>query len=855
MCRYSMEPLIKYRNGYAVFHLATFSPSSTRVWVPRPYIALGVFPTQDLPHWQGSTQLHTLMEVTGCVLALIVGVVGLIHFYSRKNNTFLFIGVGFLGTGVLDAYHAVVTSSFFDTLFPSPPPSLIPWSWIASRLFLSVFLYLSYLAYYWETRLGNKGRIHEFYIYGIASVLTLGSFVLFAFTPLPQAYFPEFFFHRPEEFLPALFFLLTLLGYWVKRKWRQDPFEHWLMVSLIVGLLAQAAFMSLSWQLFDLAFDAAHLLKILSYLCLFIGLLTSMFSIYKDAEAVVADDLIQTHEHLLENEIRLRSIVNTTNAGIITFNDQWDIETFNPAAEQIFGYAGREVIGKNLTQLMTKNSHQALEQYLERYQGINKPSPQTNETRLGNTIEIEAKYKHGSLIHVQLALNKMIINEKSVFLGIAIDISQRKQMESAWASNELRLRAIVDNATVGIITININSRIETFNPAVKNIFGYTAQEMIGENIMQLMPNEHRLAHQHGMIRHLETGRTTILGKKFETEGLHKNGNHIPIELSINRIDLGDKTFFMGMIIDISARKKAETSLKESYRLLEQRVEERTLELQQAKESAETANSAKSDFLANMSHELRSPMNSIMGFIRRVIKKTEERNDLEIQFKVQQLKFLKIALGSSERLLGLLNDILDLSKLEANKMLFDMQPDELLEVTEAAVSEQASIREEKSIVLDIEPTDIDTLAFFDSAKIMQVLLNLLSNATKFTPEGRHINISFNETSLKIGNKDTDPVGSIPAVSIIIRDEGPGIPADELESVFDKFAQSSQTKTGAGAGGTGLGLAISKEIVATHWGRLRAENHPEGGAVFILTLPRAPSYLFEGYTTCTDYDEEY
>ena len=235
--------------------------------------------------WQGSTQLHTLMETVATFLALFVGVMAIVRFYTQKTPLFLFIGTGFLGTGVLDGYHAIVTSSFFANYFPSPPPSLIPWSWIASRLFLSVLLWLSWVAWRREARSGGTARIDEQMIYLVAGVSTLVSFLFFAFVPLPPAYYPEIIFHRPEEFVPALFFLLALVGYLRKGHWRHDAFEHWLVLSILVGFMGQVMFMSFSGQLFDMMFDAAHLLKKFSYLLVLTGLLISMYHLFQQVEA------------------------------------------------------------------------------------------------------------------------------------------------------------------------------------------------------------------------------------------------------------------------------------------------------------------------------------------------------------------------------------------------------------------------------------------------------------------------------------------------------------------------------------------------------------------------------------------
>lgn len=252
--------------------------------------------------WQGTIELHTLMEAVAMMLAFFVGAMALVRFYSRKSNLFLFIGTGFLGTGLLDGYHAVVTSSWFKDVFPSDLGSLIPWSWIASRMFLSLFLWISWLAWKRENDQGEAGRISEGMIYLGAGLLTLASFAFFVFAPLPRAYYPELTFHRPEEFIPALFFAFALGGYWSKGHWRKDGFEHWLVISLIIGFASQVLFMSLSGQVFDAMFDLAHLLKNVSYACVLIGLMVSMYHSFRQADESVEEILASSTEMRQVNE-------------------------------------------------------------------------------------------------------------------------------------------------------------------------------------------------------------------------------------------------------------------------------------------------------------------------------------------------------------------------------------------------------------------------------------------------------------------------------------------------------------------------------------------------------------------------
>lgn len=278
--------------------------------------------------------------------------------------------------------------------------------------------------------------------------------------------------------------------------------------------------------------------------------------------------------------------------------------------------------------------------------------------------------------------------------------------------------------------------------------------------------------------------------------------------------------------DIRMRKHVEKELLRHRDHLQDLVAIQTADLITAKERAESANKTKSAFLANMSHELRTPMHAILSFAdlggRKIDKHPKEKS---------QHYFTRIH-QSGQRLLTLLNDLLDLAKLESGRMDLDLTKGDLCKVIDIAESEFSSLLEKKSLRLEIESPHCDTTAYYDQDKMLQVLRNLLSNAVKFTPEGHSITISFARTALPTTAKD-DKQTAIPGVAIKVSDQGIGIPEDELESVFNQFIQSSKTKTGAG--GTGLGLAISKEIVVRHGGQIWAENNPQGGASFIVILP--------------------
>ena len=254
--------------------------------------------------WRGSTELHTIMEVVGSSLALAVGLLALVRFYTKKNNTYLLLGTAFFGTALLDGYHAVVTSSFFDQWFPSPAPSLIPWSWNASRTFLALLMALSYWAWRREQKMGPAGSIRESRVYWGVGALTLFSFYFFAFVPLPRAYYPELFFGRPEEFVAGALFVAAFVGYRKKGAWVRDPFEKMVLYSLIVGFTSQIVFMSRSFSLFDAMFDCAHLLKLVSYAIVLAGLLVNMYGLFVQAER--GKEALAESNRTLERELIAR---------------------------------------------------------------------------------------------------------------------------------------------------------------------------------------------------------------------------------------------------------------------------------------------------------------------------------------------------------------------------------------------------------------------------------------------------------------------------------------------------------------------------------------------------------------------
>jgi len=348
-------------------------------------------------------------------------------------------------------------------------------------------------------------------------------------------------------------------------------------------------------------------------------------------------------------------------------------------------------------------------------------------------------------------------------------------------ANQAYLHTLLDNVSDAILTININGSILSVNNTVEEMLGYHSNELIGKNIKILMPSPYSEMHDSYLSNFKQTGHTHIVGKTREVEALRKNGETFEVELWVHQITYKHEIQFMGIIRDISERRHVDK--------------------------------IKTEFISTVSHELRTPLTSILGSLGMlksgVLDKVPDKAN----------RMLELAHNNTERLINLVNDILDVEKIQAGKIELKLETLNLIDIVKHSIAENEAYANTCQVTLDLK-TDLDNVQIYaDSLRLQQVMANLISNAAKFSPENTHVLI------------DIKKIDQFIRVSVI--DQGAGIPEEYRNKIFQKFSQIDSSDTRQ-KGGTGLGLNITKAIIEHHGGHINYTSETGKGSTFFFEL---------------------
>lgn len=510
------------------------------------------------------------------------------------------------------------------------------------------------------------------------------------------------------------------------------------------------------------------------------------------------------HERRLRSvEDRYRMVFENSAVAITVADEALRLVSWNQVAEELLGMNRSDLFGREVRSLYPQDEWQKIHTH--------------DILRRGGHAHMETTMirKTGEIIDVDLSLSVLTDAHGRITgsMAVARDITQRKITERALREREERLELAISGADLATWDWNIATGGIRFNPRWVEMLGYAVGELRSE-----IGTWHDLLHPDDKARAIGALNAHLVGQTssydVEYRLRHKSGRWVWVldkGRVIGRNENGNPTRACGTHLDITARKEAETHLKRA----KEQAEQMSRELMEATERAEAANAAKSRFLANMTHEIRTPMNAIIGFSDILAE-----HDLGAELQ----RYVELICDSGHHLLRLIDDILDLSKIEAGRMQIEPHDCRLAVVLNSVEAMMRPLAEKKNLQFEVtRRPDVPDLVHTDSARLRQCLVNLVGNAIKFTESG-HVHVR-----VLLDGERTDP-----CLRFDVEDTGIGISPDKLEAIFDAFEQADGTTT-RHYGGTGLGLAITRKLVGLLGGAVSVKSRPGRGSVFSLTMP--------------------
>lgn len=487
-------------------------------------------------------------------------------------------------------------------------------------------------------------------------------------------------------------------------------------------------------------------------------------------------------DELFRSDKYLQLVMDTVLDGLIIIDEYGLIQSFNPAATKIFGYQPAEVIGKNIKELMPEPYHKEHDGYLSNY--INTGTRKI----IGLGREVEAQRKDGSIFPLWLGVNEMMIQDTRMFVGTIRDLTERYQAQQAIRDSESHLQAIVDNTVDGLITINQNGIVETFNKSCENIFGYKAHEVIGQNVKMLMPDPFHSEHDGYLEKHVKTGENKIIGIGREVKGRRKNGEVFPLDLSVSQVEIKNSHVYSGIVRDITERKNAELQILRSNQELER-------------------------FAFIASHDLQEPLRMISSFT------TLLKDEYGDKMNEEATEYMGFVIDASLRMQKLVTDLLEYSRIGSDATDFEeVDANEQLDI---ALMNLKGVIESGNITISR-----DTLPCIsaNATQFCRVLQNLIGNAVKYRDNNRS-----GEIHIGVTESNSDWV-------FAVSDNGIGIEGKHIDQIFTIFKRLHNKDEFSG---TGIGLSECKRIVDLFGGSIWVESEKDSGSTFYFSIPRTPT----------------
>lgn len=509
---------------------------------------------------------------------------------------------------------------------------------------------------------------------------------------------------------------------------------------------------------------------------------------------------------LLESEQKYRELVENANSIILRWSHEGKVTFLNEFGQRFFGYSAEEILGQHVVGTivpLTETSGRDLKPLIDRICA----DPKAFEQNVNENVR-----RNGERVWIAWTnrITRDAQGQVTGILSVGTDITAQKHAQDALRRSEEQFRLITENLADLVVVLDLDGKRLYSSPSYSAILGDPDRLRGTSSFEEIHPGDRERV-QAAFLDTIRTGK----GHRLEYRLLDQHGNprHIESQGSVIRDAQGRVAQAVVVSRDITERLMAERAVRELNATLERRVADRTAELEHAKERAESADRLKSAFLAAMSHELRTPLNSIIGFTGIVLQ------ELPGPLNPEQTKQLKMVQGSARHLLALINDVLDLSKIEAGQLEVEAKPFDARESVEKVMHLVAPIAQTKKLTIsaDIAPEVGELLN--DHRRFEQILINLINNGLKFTEKGGvRVACAVEENELVVR----------------VRDTGIGIKPEDMGALFQAFRQIDAGLT-RNHEGTGLGLSICKRLVEKMGGRIWAESEWGAGSVFAFALP--------------------
>ncbi|MBI4756848.1 MAG: PAS domain S-box protein [Betaproteobacteria bacterium] len=525
-------------------------------------------------------------------------------------------------------------------------------------------------------------------------------------------------------------------------------------------------------------------------------------------------ELRATARALRQSLDKLNLLYDSSQLGMMLYTSDGYCLQANRRFEEITGYTEDELRELHLAEL-TPDEHAEADLHAR---------AELEYAGHAGSYEKEYLRKDGVRVPVRVSIARDLFEEGSALCWAVVeDVTQRRQAEQALRRNYAKFDSIFKALPDMLFELDDDGHFVDIHAPEPDFLYLPAEECLGRRMDEILPRP-LVQTLHIAMQRLRNGQG---GYAFEYRLRGRDDVERDFEARLVRVATGGT---LAVVRHITERKRIEAELRRHRDHLQELVEENTASVllakaqaERAQDLAEKANQAKSMFLANMSHELRTPLHGILGFARLALRRGDALDT------PRAVGYFERIVTSGQRLLALLDDLLDLSKLEAGGMSLDRSAQPLGPLLRRVVNELEPLLAHKNLSIRLHAAEPLPEVLVDAPRIDQVARNVLANAIRFSPVGGAIEVRVQPTD------EYDDEGCHAALQVEVRDHGVGIPEDELESIFDKFVQSSKTRNGAG--GTGLGLSICREIVGLHGGCIWAGNNADGGARVCFTVPTA------------------